>query len=168
VKIFRFICLSIGIFFVLNSASIAQDRFAKYPKIEGYEIRPGILAIPRYTANNEVCEIGLEKLLYSPRVVRLDPSLSRKEIDDILDELVPVAERGASKDPLGNEITIEGLVQSTRLNFENVSILIYGGASAYSPKKETIVDEMVATVKWKNRTCLQANPSTATSAARAH
>ncbi len=85
---FKFIGLSIVILFMLTSASIAQDRFAKYQKIEGYEIRPGILAIPRYTAGKELYEIGVQKLLYSPSMIRVNADLDQGEIDDVLNELV--------------------------------------------------------------------------------
>jgi hypothetical protein len=139
---------------MLNASTTAQQRFAKYQKIEAYEVRPGILAMPRYTADGEVCEIGLERLLYSPKLIRLDSSLSREEIHQILDELVPADERGKpAKDPSGNLITESGLSMTTNIEFENVLIQIYGATLPSRHKKETTVNEVVATVKWKQRMC---------------
>jgi hypothetical protein len=89
-----------------------------------------------------------------PEVIRLDSSLSRKEIDQTFDELVPEDKRGAkSNDVIGTLITQGGHSLTTKMDFENVSIQIYGDASAGTAKSETIVDEVAATLKWKNRKC---------------
>lgn len=150
----KFVSLSLTILLMLNAATTMQQRFAKYRKIEAYEIRPGILLMPRYTDDNEVCEIGLEKLHYSPSLIRLDSGLSRKEIDEILDELVPADERGKpSKDTVGNLITRGGHSLTTNIEFENVSIQIYGATAPSDRKNEITVNEVVATVKWKHRIC---------------
>lgn len=138
---------------LLPSANPAHEKFAKYKAVEAYEIRPGVLMMPRYSTDGQVCEIGLEKLHYSAETIRLDSSLSRKEIDQIFDELVPAEERGPkSKDPFGTLITQEGQSLTTNVDFENVSIQIYGNASS-AGKGGTTVDEVAATLKWKNRKC---------------
>jgi hypothetical protein len=150
----KFVSLSLTILFMLNAATTTQQRFAKYRKIEAYEVRPGILMMPRYTADNELCEIGLEKLHYSPSLIRLDSGLSRKEINEILDELVPADERGKpSKDTVGNLITRGGHSLTTIIEFENVSIQIYSATSPSDRKNEITVNEVIATVKWKHRIC---------------
>lgn len=139
---------------MFNAATTTQQQFAKYQKIEAYEIRPGILMMPRYTAEGEVCEIGLERLNYSPEVIRVASSLSREEIFQILDELVPAGERGKpSKDLTDNTINVGGQVMTTNLVFDNVLIRIYGATLPSRHKNETTVNEVVATVKWKQRTC---------------
>ena len=150
----KFVSLSLTILIMLNAATPAQQRFAKYREIEAYEVRPGILMMPRYTADNEVCEIGLERLHYSPNLIRLDSGLSRKELDQILDELVPSDERGKpSKDTVGNLITRGGHSLTMNIEFENVSIQIYGATSPSDRKNEITVNEVIATVKWKHRIC---------------
>ena len=150
----KFVGLGLTILFMLNTAPTAQQRFAKYQKIEAYEVRPGILMMPRYTTDDKVCEIGLEKLHYSPAVIRVASSLSREEIFQLLDELVPAAERGKpSKDLTANEINRSGQVMTTNMEFDNVSVKIYGGTLPSRHKNETTVDEVVATVKWKQRVC---------------
>src|SRR5208282_383403 len=86
-----------------------SKKFSKYKAIETYEVRPGFLIMPRYSDDGLVCEIGLEKLHYSPEMIRLDSSLSREEIDQIFDELVPADERGPkTKDFGANLIDLVG------------------------------------------------------------
>ena len=137
---------------LLATANPVHEQFAKYKAVEAYEIRPGFLMMPSYSSDGQVCEIGLEKLHYSPEIIRLDSSLSRKEIDEVFDELVSADERGPrSKDPIGTLITGSGGSETTNIDFRNVSIQIYG--AAIRGKGGITVDEVAATLKWKNRTC---------------
>jgi hypothetical protein len=149
----KFVSLSLTILFMLNAATTTQQRFANYRKIEAYEVRPGILMMARYTADDKVCEIGLERLQYSPTLIRLDSGLSREEIFQILDELVPVNERGKPSKDTDNQITESGQSLTTNIDYENVSIRIYGATLPSKHKNEIAVNEVVATVKWKHRIC---------------
>jgi hypothetical protein len=153
-KMRKFISLILTILFTSNAALIAQERFGQYRRIEAYEIRPGILMMPRYTAVHEVCEIGLERLQYSPTLIRVSSALSREEIFEALDELVPAVERGKPSKDTDNLITLGGLSQTTNIEYENVSIQIYGAPLPSKHKNEITVNEVVATVKWKHRICL--------------
>jgi hypothetical protein len=151
----KLICSVIGaMLLVLSGANLARDRFAKYKAVEAYEIRPGILMIPTYSADGHACEIGLERLHYSPEKIRLDSSLSRKEIDQIFDELVPSDERGPQPEGLLERgmTTFEGRGMVSDEQYQNVMIEIYGNASP-AGEGEIVADEVVATLKWKNRTC---------------
>lgn len=139
---------------VLPATDTVRARFSKYKKVEAYEIRPGILMIPRYSPNGQVCEIGLEKLHFTPEKIRLDSSLSRKEIDQIFDELVPKDERGPRPtEPLNRGMTtFEGQGMVSDDEYRNVSVQIYGNTSP-AGRNGMMVDELVATLKWKNRRC---------------
>ena len=149
----KVIALGFTAVFALFAAIPVHETFAKYQTVEAYEVRPGILMMPSYSADGQVCEIGLEKLHYSSETIRLDSSLSRKEIDQIFDELVPAAERGPSaKDFARTLITQNGHNLTTNVDFQNVSIQIYGDAST-AGKAGATVDEVVATLKWKSRKC---------------
>ena len=148
----KFVGFTLTVLFMLNAAT-AQQRFAKYQKIEAYEVRPGILMMPRYTANGEVCEIGLERLLYSPKMIRLNSSLARDEIYQLLDELVLANERGKPSKDTDNEIIESGQSHTTNIEYENVSLRIYGATLPSQKKNEIRVDEVVATVTWKHRVC---------------
>jgi hypothetical protein len=153
-EMWKFVGPSLIILLALTTATTGQQRFAKYRKIEAYEVRPGILMIPRYTTDGEVCEIGLEKLHYSPEMATVDCSLSRKDLTEILDELVPPDERGRpSNDVTGSVVTEGGNGMITSLDFENVSIQIFGDVLSSDHKGQTRVQEVLATAKWKKRRC---------------
>jgi len=132
-----------------------RERFAKYKAIEAYEIRPGILMMPTYSADGQVCEFGLEKLHYSPKMISLDSSLSRNEIDQIFEELVPSGERGPK--PPGfldqGSTTISGGGMDSNEEYKNVSIDIYGKFSPADGKNGATQEEVTATLRWKNRKC---------------
>ena len=150
----KLIGLGFVVLFVLFAANPVHEIFTKYKPVEAYEIRPGILMMPRYSADGQVCEIGLEKLHYSPETIRLDSSLSREEVDQVFYELVPADERGpSSKDFAGTIITRGGQSLTTNVDFQHVSIQIYGDASSPGGGATT-VNEVVATLKWKSRKCL--------------
>jgi hypothetical protein len=150
----RLIGLALTVVFLFTSTNLTHQQFAKFNAIEAYEVRPGILMMPRYSADGYVCEIGLERLHYSPETIRLDSGLSRVEIDEIFDELVPVEQRGQKvKGVSGNLITKTGQGLATSIDFENVSIQIYGQILSAAGKRTTIADEVAATLRWKNRTC---------------
>ena len=139
---------------LLVAANPDRERFARYKAVEAYEIRPGILMMPRYSADGQVCEIGLEKLHYSPEKIRLDSSLSRKEIDQIFDELVPTAARGPKPTVLLEQgmTTFSGRGMVSDEEYQNVSIQTY--SNVLSEEKDAVkVDEVTATLKWKNRKC---------------
>ena len=123
--------------------------FSKYKTVEAYEIRPGILMMPRYTDDGRVCEIGLEPLRYTPKEIEVDPSLPRQTIDQIVDELAPAAERGPRAKFFGSAdaILFGGVTASTNVYYENVSVFMESrGVSNPS--------EFIAVViRWKNRQC---------------
>src|ERR1700722_4808792 len=113
-------CAFISLFVLINPQN---ERFAKYKPVEAYEIRPGVLMMPSYSGDGQVCEVGIQKRNYSPEIVRLDSSLSRKEIDEIFDELVPANERGPkSNNILGRLSVVDGISSTETVDFENVYI----------------------------------------------
>jgi hypothetical protein len=145
---------SVAVVLLLAVVNPAREKYAKYKSIEAYEIRPGILMMPRYSADGQVCEIGLEKLHYSTEKIMLDSSLSRQAINQIFDELVPSDERGPRpQNPIARGMDyLSGNSWVSDEEYENVSIQIYGGASSAS-KTGTTADGVAATLKWKNRKC---------------
>jgi hypothetical protein len=137
-----------------DTCSRPNNQFNGYRAVEAFEIRPGILMIPRHSVDGQVCEIGLEKLHYSPEKIRLDSDLSRQEISQIFDELVPNAERGPKPTSLLEQgmTTVSGRGMIDDEEYQNVSIRIFG---SYSPdgKGGGTLDEVAATLTWKNRKC---------------
>lgn len=132
-----------------------SDRFSKYKVVEAYEIRPGILMMPRYAEDGQICEIGLEKRHYTPELIDLDATLSRKEIDQLTDELVPVSERGPKSTdfPGGSLIDEAGPGMTTTSMYENVTISITSHVISTSRRHGTVVDDVAVTIKWNKRKC---------------
>jgi hypothetical protein len=141
---------------MLFSLSFYSDHedFAKYRAVEAYEVRPGILMMPRYSADGHACEIGLEVRHYSPELTRLDSDLSRAEIDQILDEVVPDSERGPrANDPIGTLITRSGGGVATNIDFQRVWVQIYGHVISQPQRKEVITENVAVIIHWKGREC---------------
>ena len=147
----KLIGLVVAALLLVPSVNPDRERFAKYKAVEAYEVRPGLLALPTYSADGQVCEIGLEKLHYSPEMIRLDSTLSRKELDQIFGELAPDDERGPK---LGRDlITMSGYGVTTTIDFKNVSLQITGKELSSSAQRGVVEDEIVATIRWKLRQC---------------
>jgi hypothetical protein len=145
-------CVLFSLFALVNPLN---ERFAKYKRVEAYEIRPGVLMMPRYSGGGQVCEVGIEKRNYSPEIVRLDSSLSRKEIDEIFEELAPVNERGSKPtDRLRADLFVRaGPSLTEHIDFENVSIDISSETASGANKRKITIENMAAVLKWKNREC---------------
>jgi hypothetical protein len=145
---FGIICVGLLLCIPANSQS---DRFSHYKPVETYEVRPGILMMPRYSKDGQVCEIGLQKQLYLPDDIFYDPALNRAEINKIVDELAPLTTRGKKID--GKDMIIQsGGGMSMNTEYENVSIVIYSDSSSQHQGK-TVARDVVATITWKHRTC---------------
>lgn len=131
------------------AAEAQSDHFPQYKSVEAYEIRPGILMMPRYAADGRVCEVGLEPLHYTPEEIHSNPSLPRQAIDQIVDELAPAAERGPRTKLFGGRDIIElgGLTVTTVVEYENVSVQIASRDSSDPSEYVAVV------IRWKNRTC---------------
>jgi hypothetical protein len=128
-----------------------HNLLSKYKVVEAYEVRPGVLAIPRYSDDGQICEIGLEGLHYSPEALRLDSGLSRQEVDQLADEFAPSTERGPQIWTPGGKngmTVVEGNSMTTVVEYTNVSIQLFSDASCSSN-----CGYNSAVIIWKNRKC---------------
>jgi hypothetical protein len=132
-----------------------RSQFSKYKTVEAYEIRPGILMMPSYATDGQVCEIGLERRRYSPEVIRLDADIPDKDLGEVLDELAPDAERGPrSKGVLGYDLTeTDGGGMTTIRNYENMSVQIFSHVLDNVGRNMKIEPIVAVTITWKNRKC---------------
>ena len=137
---------SVGLlaFFIAPSSG----RFGKYHAVEAYEIKPGIIVTPVYSASQDLCEIGIEKRHYSNNNVDMEALLSKEQILSLFDEIVPREERGhpGLKFPLDTEITeTDSDILTTRIPYENVSLAMYGtkGSKKY----------VAAIISWNTPQC---------------
>jgi len=136
---------------LLLAAKPQENQFAKYKAIETYEIRPGFLIMPSYTADGRVCEIGLQKQNYATDIIHLDSNLDRKDIDQIFDELVPASERGPRINVLPpDSYSISGISGNATDEYENVLIDI---SARVGSKGSPYFSNVAASIKWKNRKC---------------
>jgi hypothetical protein len=127
-----------------------SDKFSRYKSIETYEVRPGILMMPRYTEGGEVCEMTLEKHHYSNGTAYLGSTIPRETIIELTNELVPQSERGRQTMGFGKEYmsAYGGNGVATFAEYENISIEISGIASPVAS-----AGDIVVVIKWKKRKC---------------
>jgi hypothetical protein len=139
--------LSLGLVLALalRSQSVA-DLNAKYPVVTSYEVRPGILMIPRYTDDGQVCEMSFARQHTTRSGLYLDSRISNKLANDIANELAPPATRGdelhGPPHPSGMDVTT-GRVHMTVYNYENLEIMFAGLTGEY-PGVDAVV------ISWKN------------------
>jgi hypothetical protein len=152
----KLIGLACAAIFLFVAVPQQNNKFAKYKAVEAYEVRPGILAMPQYSEDGEVCEIGLQRRHYSPEIIRLDASMSREEIDQIVDEFAPADERGAKAAGLaGMDLIItDGVGMTQDIEYENILIQLESKASTdVKTTGEVIASNAAATIQWKARKC---------------
>lgn len=127
-----------------------NGKFSKYKAVEAYEIRPGILMMPKYAADGEVCEIRLETTNTSSNTINLTPTLQRKTVLELVDELAPVEERGPRTMDFGKDYISQHSGQSvtTFAEWENVAVNIYGRSST-----ACAAGDVLAEIRWKKRAC---------------
>lgn len=132
-------------------AGPSSDRIRKYHAVEAYEIRPGIIATPAYTASHDLCEISIEKRHYSNNNVDMDAAMSKEQILSLFDDLVPKEERGQPgwKVPGDTEITeIDSGILTTRIPYENVTLAMFGKQD--KPDRQKYI---AAIISWDKTPC---------------
>ena len=127
-----------------------DDRFSNYRAVETYEIRPGILMMPRYSDDGQLCEIAIERQHYWNGTAILAATIPNQVLTQIVDELVPVGERGPVIPTFGRESIslFAGKGYTTVARYKEISINISGIA----PPRENAGD-IVAVISWNNRKC---------------
>jgi hypothetical protein len=137
-------CALVTLLFV---AKPRDDRFSKYKSVAAYEVLQGILVLPRYASDGQICEAAIQANHYSENVMRFDSTMPRDTVDQIVNELVPDSEKGPlleDKDLARLEIYAGHSVTSF-MDYKNVSIDISRG--------DTDHGEIVAVIKWKHAAC---------------
>jgi hypothetical protein len=130
------------------------DLRSKYRQVTSYELRPGVVMNPKYAADGQVCEMVLEKRQTTDAGMVFGVSFSKKEVKELVDELVPEAERGRDLTrPLNT--TVDGGFITTEYTYENVLVRVYG---ITRPEPG---GDMIVTITWRKRACSQQVPPTA-------
>jgi len=141
--------------FLLASSNAVAPRFAHLRPVEAYEVRPGVLMLPRYSIEGQFCEVELESLHYSSGRVNLGSNLTPEKVTEIFDEFVPANERsdgGLKSEPGKSGAVVGGSVFST-LDYQKVQLQSYFAATRTLSSRIKIEDELVAIIIWKDRKC---------------
>ena len=143
----RLVGMACAIALLLFPSKCQDESFAKYKRVEAYDVRPGILMMPRYSANGQVCIVVLQKNHYVDGVADLDSTLPRDALTQVFDELVPPRERGplTTNNEMARLSVYSGNAVTALLDYKNVSVDIARQAS--SP------GDVIAVIQWKGRSC---------------
>jgi hypothetical protein len=85
--------LALQVSFPVDTAQTMRQRYGP-PISESYLMKPGVVASVSFGASGHVCEV-----VVSPEetaLIKRGKTFSRQELTDLIDELVPVNERGKS------------------------------------------------------------------------
>lgn len=139
--------LACAIAFLFLPVNFQNEQFSKYKRVEAYEVRPGILMMPRYAIDDQVCEVAIQKGYYVNGMIQYDSTLPRGIVIQIFDELAPAAERGplTINDELGRLSLYAGNSVTSFLDYKNVSLDVSRATSS--------ADDIVAVIQWKGRSC---------------
>src|SRR5579864_3453984 len=126
----------------------AANFGARYAQGTEYRIRPGIMMIPSYGSDGQVCKVLIERhseVTASETTVELGRPISDELARALVDEIVPPAERGAEvKDPDGFiDATVAGGVVTARCVYKNVIVRVYGDA------RSDPMSNLVLTITWR-------------------
>lgn len=126
-------------------AQSSVDLKSKYgAPFKAYEIRPGIMMTVKFDENGQASEMRIERHAATDSTVYLDTTIPPFLSKDIVEELVPVAERGTKGEFSGLMLIIGGSGTSTD-DYENVAITYYTRQSKECSGLVAIV------IKWKKR-----------------
>lgn len=140
---------------VILGLPTTHQFLAGYPRMESYEIRPGVLAMPKYADDGELCQVSIEKLHIQKSGVELGvPTMSRETVLKMIDELAPPSERGKAITQLAGFDYIDvinGTADVAAANYQNVSVRIYGSTSAPG--------DVAVVLDWKRKACASSKSS---------
>lgn len=129
---------SIFLFTAAAGGQTAADLANKYHHQEVYELEPGVQMTPNFDSNGMVCEMRVEETHLVKGGVDLSHRIDERKAFSIIDDLVPVSERGTKL------ITFDecaGICQTT-YQYSNVAISIVSDG-----------DRRLIRIKWRNRSC---------------
>jgi hypothetical protein len=141
------ICILLLTLGVAALGQTSADLGAKYPHVTAYKVRPDVLMTARFAADGQVCEMTLEKRETTDTDMRFGDSFSGKEVQGLMDDLVPQNERGRNLTRALNE-DIDGDFITTKFTYENVLFRVYGII-----RPEVAAGDKVIIITWPKRPC---------------
>lgn len=140
---------------VILGLPATHQPLAGYPRMESYEIRPGVLAMPKYADDGELCQVSIEKLHIQQSGVELGvPTIPRETVLKMIDELAPPSERGKAISQLAGFDYIDvinGTADIAAANYEKVLVQIYGSTS--------LPGDVAVVLRWKKKACASSKSS---------
>ena len=134
-----------------------QEIEAKFGQpVNAYSVNEKIWMSPEYASNGQVCRMAFYPRRFSSTGYILTNELPFDEFRSAIDAIVPVATRGAQKEPLADGFwLIAGSVRWASFVYERVTIQ-YGASFRYNPKLGTgelvnLDDEVQKDKKNQNR-----------------
>jgi len=145
---FRFIPISLVLLFFTGSWAQSSDELkSKYgTPFKAYEIRSGIMMRVTFDENGHASEMRIERHAVTDPIVNLERTIPSYLSKEIVDELVPAAERGARRRGEFSDLMliVGGSGRSTD-DYENVAI------TYYTRQSEECNGTVAIVIKWKNR-----------------
>jgi hypothetical protein len=143
------------ILFLLSATSAAfgqsdEGLSARFHRISAYEVSPGIIMVAKFKPNGQASELVFQKEHTTRSVVDLGSTLSELNIIDIIEKVIPEAERGKRiKGFLGqydSTTSINGTIMETEYQYEKISVVFYGAV------RTDCAGDVVAVVHWLDST----------------
>ena len=143
------VALLVAIVCVTVLGQTSDDLRQKYgsPLKESYLVRPGILVTVTYSKDGQICEMMIEPQPPSTPIKSSDERIRSIVLNEIIDELVPIKERGKH---LGSSfLNLTCLPRNdcagTGESYEKLYIYRNGGDDLHR----------YATIQWKNKGCVK-------------
>ncbi len=128
---------------------------------QAQELRPGIMMRVEKAADGRLSQVRIERFSGTDSTVRLERTIDADLVKEIIDELVPIAERGAQGEFFGFGFVF-GQTWSGDYNYDSVSIRLIGSTDLSKikdrhanrrPKRKRdnpFESAEVIMIKWKN------------------
>jgi hypothetical protein len=133
------------------SAIIAQTKSQielRYPRLYVFAVRPNMTLTAKYASDGQVCEMVLEPRHWDGEKFLLMPTLSEEDTISVVEEVVPLSERGSRmKDEFERLSAVSGGAFSRTYDYEKITV---GVAGSTREKGSGIT---AALVRWRNRPC---------------
>jgi hypothetical protein len=113
--------------------------------VESYEIRPGVLATPKYARNGALCQISIEKRHVQDASVDLGSTIPHKLSLEMIEELAPPSERGRADLQFAGSDYIyagSGSMEIATADYKNILVQIF--------KTRSDPGDTAVILKWKN------------------
>jgi hypothetical protein len=147
------VCVLLLTLVVAVLGQTSSDLSAKYPQVPAYKVRPDVLMTARFAADGQVCEMTVEKRETTDTGIRFGDSFSEKEVQGLIDDLVPQNERGRNLTrALNEEVDCDFI--TTNLTYENAFFRVYG---ILRPKDAA--GNKVIIITWPKRPCAESLPA---------